>query len=65
MTVVKIKEFIGTSEKSWEDAIKNVIEEVKEEGKITGIDVLGLKAAVRDNEIVEYRANVKVALIKE
>ena len=65
MTVVKIKEFIGTSEKGWEDAIKNVIEEVKEEGKITGIDVLGLKAAVRDNKIVEYRANVKVALIKE
>ncbi len=65
MVLVRVIEVIGTSEKSWEDAVKSGLEKVKEEGKVTGIDVKGLKAVVKNNEIVEYRANMKVALIKE
>ncbi|MEM5790975.1 MAG: dodecin family protein [Candidatus Aenigmatarchaeota archaeon] len=63
--MVEIIEIIGTSGKSWEDAVINGLEKLSKEGKITGIDVKGFKAVVRDNKITEYRANMKVALIKE
>lgn len=65
MALVEIIEVIGTSEKSWEDAVKKCLEKVGEKGKVTGIDVKGFKAVVRDNKIIEYRANIKIALIKE
>ncbi|RLI98768.1 MAG: dodecin domain-containing protein [Candidatus Aenigmatarchaeota archaeon] len=65
MALVKIIELIGTSDKSWEDAVQQGVEKVASEGKITGIDVMGFKAVVEENKIVEYRAHMKVALVKE
>ncbi len=66
MTVVKVIEVIGTSENSWEDAVKKALERTaKTVRNITGIDVVGLKAEVKDNKITEYRANVKIAFVVE
>ncbi|MGC8812250.1 MAG: dodecin family protein [Candidatus Aenigmatarchaeota archaeon] len=66
MTVVKIIEVIGTSEKSWEDAVQKALERAsKTVRNITGIDVLGLKCVVKNNKIVEYRANMKIAFVVE
>jgi hypothetical protein len=59
---VKIVELIGCSPKSFEDAISDG---VKRAGKtirgISGVDVIGQTAVVKDNKIVEYRVDMKVA----
>ena len=65
MAFVKIIELIGTSDKSWEDAVQQGIEKVASEGRIRGIDVMGFKAVVENNKIVEYRAHMKAAIVKE
>ncbi|MCX6745105.1 MAG: dodecin family protein [Candidatus Parcubacteria bacterium] len=59
---IKIVELIGCSEKNFEDAIADG---VRRAGKtirgITGVDVIGQTAVVKDNKIVEYHVNMKVA----
>jgi len=64
--VVKVIELIGSSPESWERAVKNALEEAAKTVKnIVGIDVKGCSGVVKDGEIVEYRANVKIAFIVE
>jgi flavin-binding protein dodecin len=64
MPVVKVIELVGTSTVSWEDAAKNAVAEAaKTVRNITGIDVIGQTAAVEDNAITEFRANVKIAFV--
>jgi flavin-binding protein dodecin len=64
MPVVKVIELVGTSTASWEDAAKNAVAEAaKTVRNITGIDVIGQTAAVEDNLITEFRANVKIAFV--
>ncbi|MCD6371600.1 MAG: dodecin domain-containing protein [Candidatus Aenigmarchaeota archaeon] len=66
MAVAKIIELVGSSEKSWEDAVKKALERAsKTIRNIRGIDVLGFKAVVRDNKIVEYRAHIKISFLVE
>lgn len=66
MTVVKIIELIGSSNISWEDAAKNALKEARKTVRnIVGIDVLKFSAKIKDGEIIEYRANVKIAFIVE
>ena len=59
---VKIIELIGCSPKSFEAAIADG---VKRAGKtvrgISGVDVVGQTAVVENDEIMEYRVNMKVA----
>ena len=64
MTVVKVIEVIGESEKSWDDATQEAIKKASESVRnITGIDVLSFKAKVENNKIVQYRAHAKVAFV--
>ena len=66
MTVVKIIELIGSSPKSWEDATKNALAEAaKTINNIKAVYVKRCTAKVEKNNIVEYRAVVKVAFIVE
>ena len=66
MTVVKIIELVGTSEKSWEDAVRQDVKEAaKTVRNIVGVHVVGFTAKVKDGEITEYRANVKIAFVVE
>ncbi|MFQ5909622.1 MAG: dodecin family protein [Thermoplasmata archaeon] len=66
MTTAKIIELVGCSDKSFEDAIHNAFNDAKRTTRgISGIDVLKLAAKVRNNEIVEFRANVKVSFLVE
>lgn len=66
MAVVKIIEIIGSSTKSWEDAAKNAVSEAAKTVKnIKGVDVIHFTAVIKNNEVTEYRANVKVAFIVE
>jgi len=64
MSVVKILELVGSSEKSWEDAVQNALKEAGETVKnITGIDILGYKGDVKENKIVKFKAHVKIAFV--
>jgi flavin-binding protein dodecin len=64
MAVVKVIDLIGNSPTSWEDAARNALSgAAKSLHGITGIEVVGWTAKVEGNEIVEYRAAVKVAFV--
>ena len=66
MSVVKILELVGSSEKSWEDAAQSALKEAGETVKnIVGIDILGYKGEVKDNKIVKFKAHIKVAFTVE
>ncbi len=62
MTVAKVIELVGSSEESFEDAVQNALDTASDSIRnIHGLDVLDWTADVEDGEIVEYRANVKIA----
>jgi dodecin len=64
MAVVKIIELIGSSPNNWEDAAKNALAEAALTLKnIKSIYVKSCNAKVENNQIVEYRAVVKVAFV--
>ncbi|MHA1409028.1 MAG: dodecin family protein [Candidatus Odinarchaeia archaeon] len=66
MPVIKIIELVGSSDKSWEDAVKKAIEKSSETIRnIRGVDVIGWTAKVEDGKIIEYRANVKISFTVE
>ena len=62
MTVVKVVDLIGVSDKSWEDAVSKAVKDAsKTIDNITGVEVISATANVRDGELTEYKATVKVA----
>jgi len=66
MSVVKIIELVGCSDKSWQDAVDNAVKKAAETVRnIRGVDVLGWTGKVKENQIVEYRANVKISFVVE
>lgn len=66
MTVVKIIELIGSSPIGWSEAAQNAVTEAAKTVKsIKGVHVKRCTAKVKDNKIVEYKANVKIAFIVE
>ena len=62
MSVLKVIELMASSDKSWEDALRNAI-------KIAGKTVKGIRSAyvqdqsavVKDNNVTEFRVNVKIS----
>jgi flavin-binding protein dodecin len=66
MTVVKIIELIGSSPVGWSEAAQNAVTEAAKTVKnVKGVHVKRCTAKVKDNKIVEYNANVKIAFIVE
>lgn len=62
MSVVRVTEILATSPTSWEDAVNNGLERASRTIRhVRGIDVLGWKAEVKDEKIIEYRVHLKVA----
>ena len=62
MSVVKVVEVIGTSEKGWEDAVKEAVLRTSQTVEnITGVEVTAVTAKVSGAEITEYRATMKIA----
>ncbi len=61
MSVLKVIEILASSEKSWEDAVKNA---VKSAGKtlkgIRSVYVQDQSAVVKDGDVVEFRVNCKI-----
>jgi flavin-binding protein dodecin len=66
MSVAKIVEIVGNSEKSWDDAIKQALKRTsKTIRNIRGIDIIGQNAIVKDGKIKEYRVVMKVSFVVE
>ncbi len=66
MAVVKIIELIGSSPLGWSEAAQNAVTEATRTVKnVKGVHVKRCTAKVKDNKIVEYNANVKIAFIVE
>ena len=66
LTVVKIIELIGSSPNSWSEAAQNAVTEAAKTVKnIKGVQVRRCTAKVKNNQIVEYNADVKIAFIVE
>jgi flavin-binding protein dodecin len=66
MTVVKIIELIGSSPNGWIEAAQNAVTEAAKTVKnIKGVHVKRCTAKVKNDKIVEYNANVKIAFIVE
>jgi flavin-binding protein dodecin len=64
--VVKLIEIIGVSSKSFDDAIAQGLERsTKTVKNITGIDIKGQTAAVKDGNIMEYRVHMNLAFVVE
>ncbi len=62
MAIVKTIEIIASSEKGWEDATKTGIKEAAKTVKnIKSAWVSDQKVTVKNNEIDEYRVNLKVS----
>jgi len=65
-SIAKVVELIGSSPDSWEDATANAVKGASHSIRdITGVDVQRQTAKVKDNKIIEYRVDVKIAFIVE
>lgn len=62
---VKIAEYVGESKKDWQDAIQNAVQEASQSLKnISGVEVYNWTADCQNNQIVEYKANIKIAYVE-
>ncbi len=62
MSVYKFIELVGTSEKSWEDAVKEVVNTASKTLKDLRVaEVMEMDAKIEGNEVVMYRVKVKLS----
>lgn len=60
--VVKVLELVGESPNSWQDAVESAVQEASRTVEnITGVEIYNLTGNVENGQIIEYKANVKVA----
>ncbi|MBQ4914023.1 dodecin domain-containing protein [Maribacter sp. MMG018] len=61
MAVLKVIEVLANSDKSWEDAAKNAVEQASKSVKnIRSVYINEQSAMVEDGKMVNYRVNVKI-----
>jgi flavin-binding protein dodecin len=59
---VKVVEMIGESQNSWKGAVQNAVKDASEKfDNVTGVEVYNLTADVVDGNLVDFKANVKIA----
>lgn len=62
MAVLKVLELLSSSEKSWEDAAQNAVNEASKSLRgIQSVNIQNMSAVVKANKITEYRVNCKVS----
>ena len=62
MSVLKVIELMGKSEKSWEDATQQIVKEASKSIKnIRSVYIQDLSVRVKNDKLVEYRVNGKVS----
>ena len=68
MGVVKIIETIGSSPESWEEALKNAVDDASElpifksKSNITKVNVKNFDVAVEDNKVTLFKCRVEILL---
>ena len=61
MSVLKVIEVLGSSDKSWDDAAQKIVTEASKTVKnIRSLYVNEMSAKVENNKITEYRLNGKI-----
>lgn len=64
--VIKVIELVGSSPKSFSDAVRNAVSTAsKTVRNITGVDVLSSNASVENGQISLYKVQVKIAFLIE
>jgi flavin-binding protein dodecin len=63
MSIYKVVELIGTSDKSWEDAAQNVVQQAsKTLRQLRVAEIKQLDIAIDDSGALTYRAKVSLSL---
>lgn len=66
MTMLKVVEVLAQSDKSWEDAAQNAIDEAaKTVREIRSIYIKEMEASVENGKIAQYRINAKISFLIE
>ncbi|MCK0114843.1 MULTISPECIES: dodecin family protein [Gelidibacter] len=61
MAVLKVIEILASSDKSWEDATKNGVDHASKTIKnIKSVYVKDQSVTVKNNELAQYRVNLKI-----
>ncbi|MCM4162718.1 MULTISPECIES: dodecin family protein [unclassified Arenibacter] len=61
MAILKVIEVLANSEKGWEDAAKNAVEQASKTVKnIRSVYIKEQSATVKDGKLTDYRVNVKI-----
>lgn len=61
MSVLKVIEVLANSDKSWEDAARKAVKHAGKSVKnIRSVYVQDQSASVKDNDITEFRVNLKI-----
>jgi len=64
MSIIKVVELIGISDKGWEEAARIAVKGASQTIKnITGVEIVSNTASVKDGELTEFKACVKVAFL--
>ena len=62
MTVIKVIELVGVSEKGLQDAVEIAVKEAaKTVINLRGVDVVSWTGKIKGDKVVEYSANVKIS----
>jgi len=62
LSVIKVLELVGSSPDGFEAAVNQAVQRASETVEdISGIEVINFTADVNNDEVVQYRANIKVA----
>jgi flavin-binding protein dodecin len=61
MAILKVIEVLSSSEKSWEEATKNAVKNAAKSLKnIRSVYVQDQSVSIKDNEVSEFRVNLKI-----
>jgi flavin-binding protein dodecin len=64
--VVRVIEMVGISDKSWDDAARQVAARASQTVRhVTGLEVIRNSAVVRDGKILEYHVDTRVTFVVE
>ncbi|MBP7508647.1 MAG: dodecin domain-containing protein [Prolixibacteraceae bacterium] len=62
MAILKVIEIMASSEKSWEEATRNAVSTAAKTVKnIRSVYVQDMSAVVKDNNVTEFRVNLKIS----
>lgn len=61
MAILKVLEILSSSDQSWEDATKKAVEKASKTVKnIRSVYVQDQSATVKNNQVTEFRVNLKI-----